>query len=465
MDVENYQNLVIGSGVGGKLLGWTLAKRGQKTVVVERAMIGGSCPNVACLPSKNEIYSAKAISLVDPQTGLGVSTGQVRVDMPGVVRRKRKMVDDLVELHLRKFQASGAELVMGEARFVEPKTVDVRLNAGGSRRLRGDRVFLGLGTRASIPALPGLADAQPLTHVEALNLERLPEHLVVLGGGYVGLEFAQAMRRFGSRVTIIQRATRLLEREDPDIAQAIEELMRDERIDVLLAAEALHVAGRSGDSLQIRVRVGAAETAVAASDILVATGRTPNTDRIDLEKAGVELDGRGYIRVNERLQTTAADVWAVGDCAGSPQFTHVGEDDFRVVLSNLDGGNRTTRDRLIPYCLFIDPELAHVGLNESEAKKQGVPYRLATQPMAAVLRTRTLSETRGFAKALIGADDRILGFTAFGAEASEMLAAVQVAMIGGLPYTALRDGIFTHPTAAEGLIGLFSGPLVEPAQR
>jgi pyruvate/2-oxoglutarate dehydrogenase complex dihydrolipoamide dehydrogenase (E3) component len=456
MIVENYQNVVIGSGVGGKLVAWNLAKKGQKTVAVERAMIGGSCPNVACLPSKNVIYSAKAVALVDPKIGLGVTTGQLRVDMAGVARRKRLMVEGLVALHLENFKASGAELVMGDARFIGPKTVEVALNEGGSRQIRGDRVFLGLGSRARIPSVPGLAAAEPMTHVEALNLERLPEHLIVLGGGYVGLEFAQAMRRFGSRVTIVQRGNRLLEREDADIASAVEELMRDEDIGVLLQAEVLEVAGRSGSGIKTRVRAGGSEKTLEASDILVATGRLPNTDRIDIGKSGVELDSRGYIRVNERLQTTAADIWAMGDCAGSPFFTHVGEDDARVVLSNLDGGSRTTRDRLIPYCLFIDPELAHVGLTESEAKAKGVSYRLVKQPMSAVLRTRTLSQTRGFAKALIGADDRMLGFTALGAEASEMMAVVQTAMLGGMPYIALRDAIFTHPTAAEGLIGLFA---------
>lgn len=462
MAAETYQNLIIGSGVGGKLLAWTLAKRGQKTACVERSMIGGACPNVACLPSKNVIYSAKAVSLVDPQRGLGVTTGRVQADMAAVTRRKRQMVEGLVAVHLANFKASGAELIMGQARFTQPKTVAVALNGGGSRELRGERVFLGLGSRATIPNVPGLADAQPLTHVEALNLERLPEHLIILGGGYVGLEFAQAMRRFGSRVTIIQRAKQLVDREDADIAAAVEELMRDEGIDILLDAEMTEVSGRSGSGVNVRVRSGAGEKTLPGSDILVAAGRTPNTDGIDLGKTGVELDGHGYIRVNERLQTTAADTWAVGDCAGSPKFTHVGEDDFRVVLSNLDGGNRTTRDRLIPYCLFTDPELAHVGLSESEARAKGIAYRLARQPMAAVLRTRTLSETRGFAKALVGADDRILGFTVFGAEGSEMMAVVQTAMLGGLPYTALRDAIFTHPTAAEGLIGLFSGPLQEP---
>ena len=348
MTVEHYQNLVIGSGEAGKILAWNLAKMGQKSVVVERSMIGGSCPNVACLPSKNVIYSAKAVSLVDPQTGLGVVTGPLKVDMAGVARRKRQMIDGLIELHLGYFQASGAELVMGEARFTEPKTVEVTLNSGGSRRLRGDRVFLCVGSRASIPNVPGLAAAQPMTHVEALNLERLPDHLVVIGGGYVGLEFAQALRRFGSRVTIVQHGKQLLQREDPDVADAILELMKDEGVDVLLQSELLNVTGRSGESVQLEVRSGTSERTLSASDILVATGRTPNTDRLDAARGNVLLDSRGYIQVNEKLQTSAPDVWAMGDCAGSPQFTHAGFDDFRVVLDNLSGGSRTTRDRLIP---------------------------------------------------------------------------------------------------------------------
>jgi pyruvate/2-oxoglutarate dehydrogenase complex dihydrolipoamide dehydrogenase (E3) component len=351
---------------------------------------------------------------------------------------------------------------MGEARFTEPKTVRVTLNAGGTRLLRGERVFINVGTRASMPDVPGLAAAAPMTHVEALNLERLPEHLVILGGGYVGLEFAQALRRFGSRVTIIQHGPRLLTQEDPDVTDALLELMTDEGIDVLLQAEVLNVTGRSGAGVALRVRSAGAERTLEASDILVATGRTPNTDRLDVARAGVELDSRRYVRVNDRLQTSAPDVWATGECAGSPHFTHVGEDDCRIVLDNLAGGKRTTRDRLIPYCLFTDPELAHVGMHESEARARGVPYRIARMPMALVLRTRTLSQTRGFMKALIGADDRILGFTAFGAEASEPMAAAQTAMLGGMPYTALRDAIFTHPTMAEGLVGLFASPPSAP---
>ncbi len=454
--VEHYQNLVIGSGEAGKYLAWNLAKRGQMTAVVERSMVGGSCPNVACLPSKNVIYSAKAVSLVDPTSGLGVVTGPLKVDMTGVARRKRKMIDGLAELHLANFKASGAELVLGEARFTESKTVDVSLNAGNSRMLRGDRVFLCVGSRASIPDVPGLAESAPMKHVEALNLERLPDHLIILGGGYVGLEFAQAMHRFGSRVTIIQRGSRLLDREDSDVSDALLQLMTDDGIEVLLQTEVLSVAGSSGTSVTLKVHSGDAEKAIEASDVLVAAGRTPNTDRLEVARANIELDSRGYIRVNEKLQTSAADVWAMGDCAGSPQFTHVGYDDFRVVLSNLDGGNRTTRGRIFPYCLFTDPELAHVGMSETEAKAKNVTYRVARLPMSSVLRKRTLSQTRGFMKALIDTDDRILGFTAFGAEASEFMAVVQTAMLGRLPYTALRDMIFTHPTASEGLVFLFT---------
>jgi pyruvate/2-oxoglutarate dehydrogenase complex dihydrolipoamide dehydrogenase (E3) component len=458
MTAEHYQNLIIGSGVAGKILGWTLSAQGQKTIVVERSMVGGACPNVACLPSKNVIYSAKAVSLVDPSKGLGVVTGSVRVDMPGVLRRKRLMVDGLVELHLSNFKASGAELVMGEARFTAPKTVQVTLNAGGMRSLQGERVFINVGTRARVPDVPGLTLAGPMTHVEALNLERLPDHLVILGGGYVGLEFAQAMRRFGSRVTVIQHGSRLLKGEDPDVTDAILELMTDEGVDVLLQSEVISVTGRSGSGVALRVRSGATERTVEASDILVAAGRTPNTDRLDVAKAGVELDSKEYIRVNDKLQTTAPGVWATGECAGSPHFTHVGEDDCRIVLDSLAGGSRSTRGRLIPYCLFTDPELAHVGMHESEARAKDVPYRIARMPMANVWRARTLSETRGFMKALIGADDRILGFTAFGAEASELMAVAQTAMLGGIPYTVLGSTIWTHPTTAEGLLGLFANP-------
>jgi pyruvate/2-oxoglutarate dehydrogenase complex dihydrolipoamide dehydrogenase (E3) component len=316
MTIEHVQNLVIGSGVAGKVLAWTLARQGQRTIVVERSMVGGSCPNVACLPSKNVIYSAKAVSLVHPTTGLGVTAGSVPVDMAGVARRKRQMLDGLVELHLANFRDSGAELVMGEARFTDPKTVRVALNAGGERLMWGERVFINVGTRATIPDVPGLAIVGPMTHVEALNLERLPGHLVILGGGYVGLEFAQAMRRFGSRVTVIQHGPRLLKREDLDVADALCELLTDEGVEVLLQTEVLSVTGRSGTGVALRVYAGATERTFEASDILVATGRTPNTDRLDAAKGGVELDerdgrlGDGRVRRQPALHSRRRGRWS-----------------------------------------------------------------------------------------------------------------------------------------------------------
>ena len=455
-EIERYEILVIGSGEAGKHLTWNMAP-GHRAAVVERRYIGGACPNIACLPSKNVIRSAKAKWFARHGAEYGIESGPVSTNMKGVYNRKQKMVEDNIQVHLDFFKASGAELIRGEARFVAPKTVEVRLNDGGQRTLAGDRVFLDIGSRATIPDTPGLAAAKPMTHVEALDLQRLPEHAVVLGGGYVGLELAQALRRFGAAVTVIERSRQILAAEDADVAQAILENFTSEGIEVLLEAQVRAVEGLSGQKVRVQIENGRGEQTIEGTDLLVATGRTPNTQGIGLEAAGVELDARGYIKVNERLETTAPDVWAMGDCAGSPQFTHVAYDDFRVVHANLNGGSRTTRDRLVPYCVFIDPELARVGLNEAEAKRRGIAYRLAKLPMAAVLRAVAIGETGGFVKMLIDAQsDHILGFTALGAEASEMMAAVQTAMLGKLPYTVLRDGIFTHPTVAEGLVFLLS---------
>jgi pyruvate/2-oxoglutarate dehydrogenase complex dihydrolipoamide dehydrogenase (E3) component len=450
--VERYEILVIGSGEAGKHLTWTMAQAGHRTAVVERKYIGGSCPNIACLPSKNVIRSAKANWFARHGAEYGIQRGAVSTDMKGVLNRKRKMVEGEVQFHLDRFKATGAELIKGEARFVAPKTVEVQLNQGGRRMIAGDRVFLDLGSRSIIPGISGLAAAKPMTHVEALDLDRLPEHVIVLGGGYVGLELAQALRRFGSEVTLIERSRQIAAAEDHDVAQALLENFTSEGIEVLLDTRVRNVEGLSGEKVRIVAENSHGEEMIEGTDLLVATGRTPNTQGIGLEAAEVQLDARGYIQVNERLETTAESVWAMGDCAGSPHFTHVAFDDFRVVRDNLNGGSRTTRERLIPFCMFTDPELARVGLNESEAKRRGVGYRLAKMPMAAVLRAVTLGETRGFVKILIDTQsDRILGFTALGVEGSEMMAAVQTAIIGGLPYTVLRDAIFTHPTAAEGL--------------
>lgn len=456
MNTEFFYNLVIGSGEAGKYLAWNLAKSGQRTVVVERSLVGGSCPNIACLPSKNVIHSAKVASLIRRAAEFGISTGPVRLDMAGVFARKRMMVDDLIAVHHQRFHDSGAELLMGEAHFTAPNTVQVALQAGGVRLLEGARVFVNVGTHATLPDIPGLAAAKPMTHVEALDLQRLPEHLVVLGGGYVGIEFAQALRRFGSKVTIIQRSEQLLSNEDPDISVALSQILEREGITTLFQSELAEVNGVSGERLHLQIATAGGRIALEATDLLVAAGRTPNTAGLGADRAHIELDDAGYVRVNERLETTAPNVWAMGECAGTPKFTHAAFDDFRLVHCNLNGGNRTTRERLIPYCVFTDPELARIGLSEREAKAKGIPYRLARLPMKAVLRTQTISEPEGFIKALIGEDDRILGFAALGAEASELLAAVQTAMIGGMPFQSLRDAIFTHPTAAEGLGPLFT---------
>ena len=454
---ERFEILVFGSGTGGKLLAWHLARSGKRTAVVERRWIGGSCPNIACLPSKNEIWSAKVAHLVQHAAQFGSVTGPVAIDMATVRQRKRDMVDRDVAVHLQNYKTSGAELIMGEGRFVAPRTLEVRLNDGGTRLLAGDRVFINVGTHAAIPSIPGLEMAQPLTNIEALELGYLPPHLIVLGGGYVGLELGQAYRRFGSRVTVVEHGPQLMGREDPDVSDEVQRILADEGIQFLVGAEALQVHGRSGEKVSIVVRTASGEQTIEGSDILAAAGRVPNTAGIGLAEAGVELDGRGYIRTNERLETNASQVWAIGECAGSPQFTHVSEDDFRIIRDNLAGAKRSTRDRLVPYCMFTDPPLARVGLSERDAQRQGVSARVARLPMSAVLRTHTTGEERGFMKALVGgSDDRILGFTMIGAEAGEVMATVQTAMLADLPYSRLRDAVLTHPTMAEGLGPLFS---------
>jgi pyruvate/2-oxoglutarate dehydrogenase complex dihydrolipoamide dehydrogenase (E3) component len=450
-NVERYDDLIIGSGIAGKFIAWTGEAR-RRTAIVERGLLGGSCPNVACLPSKNMIWSAKVISLARRGIEFGVESESMKVDMGAVQRRKRTMVEELRKIHLDHTKASGADLIMGVARFVGPRIVEIELRGGGTRTISGDRVFLDLGSRAAIPELPGLTEAKPMTHVEALDLDRLPKHLIVLGGGYVGLELSQAFRRFGSEVTLIEEGPQLASREDPDIGAALKDLFVDEEIKIALNAKVRRVEGHSGNSVRVYANEEGGDRAIEGSDLLVATGRRANTDGIGLDRAGIQLDAHGYIKVNERLETTAENVWAMGDCAGSPQFTHVGYDDFSIVHANLSGGNRTTRNRLIPFCMFTDPELARVGKNEIEALRDGIEYRLAKMPMAEVLRTKTVSEPRGLMKVLVAKDsDEILGFTAFGFEASEQMAAMQTAMLGSLPYTVLRDAILTHPTMSEGL--------------
>lgn len=457
MQPEEYDALILGSGEGGKYIAWNLAKEGQKVGVIERRYIGGSCPNIACLPSKNVIHSAKVASLFFRSPEFGITKDNCKIDMNVIRDRKRQMVDGLIHMHEDIFKKSNAQLIFGEGRFIGPKTIEVKDAQGNTRVLRGKKIILSTGSYATVDDIPGMRDANPLTHIEALELDQIPSHLIVIGGGYIGLELAQAFRRFGSEVTIIERNDRLAHREDKDVSEALEGLFKDEGIQTVFRTKIISIEGVSGQSVTLHVESDNNTKTIQGSHLLIATGRTPNTLGIGLELTGVEITPKGHIKVNEKLETTSPDIWAVGDCAGSPHFTHIAFDDFRIVLENIKGGSRVTKGRQIPYCMYTDPELARVGLNETEAKAQNIPYRLAKIPMSAVLRTRTLSESRGFMKALIDTNsDKILGFTVFGVEAGEIMASVQIAMLGDLPYTVLRDAVFTHPTLIEGLIPLFS---------
>jgi pyruvate/2-oxoglutarate dehydrogenase complex dihydrolipoamide dehydrogenase (E3) component len=454
---EQIEVLVLGSGTGGKLVAWHMAQSGRRVAVVERRWVGGSCPNIACMPSKNEISSARVAHLARHGGQYGTVTGSVTVDMATVRRRKREMVERQIAQHMQLYRTSGAELIMGSGRFLAPKTLEVKLNDAGTRVLTADKIFLNVGTHAAIPKVPGLEEARPVTHVEVLEFDYLPQHLIVIGGGYSGLELAQAYRRFGSDVTVIESGPQLLAREDIDVSGEMRRILSDEGIKILVEAELLQVRGRSGDKVTLTVRTPSGERQVEGSDILVAVGRIPNTGGIGLEEAGVKIDGRGYIRVNGRLETSAPDVWAVGECAGSPQFTHISEDDFRIIRDNLAGGNRNTGDRLVPYSMFTDPPLARVGLSEGEAERQGVIVRVAKLPMDSVLGAQATDQRQGFMKTIVGdSHNRILGFTMIGASAGEVMAAVQTAMLAGLSYSTLADADFAHPTMAEGLSSLFS---------
>jgi pyruvate/2-oxoglutarate dehydrogenase complex dihydrolipoamide dehydrogenase (E3) component len=454
---EEFDLVILGGGTGSTIAAWTFAAQGQRVAVIERKYIGGSCPNIACLPSKNIIHGAKVASYVRRSEEFGIVKEGCRVDMSAVRDRKRKMVSALNAVYLDSYKQTGAEFILACGRFVGPRTLEATLPDGKIRRLRGTNVIVSTGTHAALGEVPGLAEAQPLTHIGALELDVVPEHLLVIGGGYISVELSQAMRRFGSNVTLVERNEQLVYREDDDVTDGLRELFRDEGIDVLVNARIKRVTGKSGQSVGIVFEQNGVEKTIEGSHLLVAAGRTPNTEGLGLELAGVQLTDRGYIRVDERLETTAPGVWAIGEVAGSPQFTHISVDDSHVVRDNINGGNHVTTGRQVPFCLFTDPEFARVGMSEKEANAQGVAYRLFKIPMEMVLRARTLSETRGFLKALVELDgDRILGFTAFGVGGGEIMSAVQMVMIGGLPYTALLDAVLAHPTLVEGLSALFS---------
>ncbi|MCJ1338406.1 hypothetical protein MMC09_003694 [Bachmanniomyces sp. S44760] len=456
---EHFDILILGSGEAGKYLSWHLSASHKRVALIERKYIGGSCPNIACLPSKNVIHSANIVHNARKAAALGLFQSDVtHVDMAVVRQRKRDMVQGLVEMNEDRFQKNGVELIMGTGRFVAPKTISVEASNGQPRKLSADTVIISTGSRARVDdKILGLADANPLTHVEMLEVEAVPPQLIILGGGYSGLEFAQAMRRLGSQVSVVEHGSRILKNEDEDVSSALTDILRSQGIEFHTSVSVQRVSGRSGTSVTVMGTQAGTSFEIMGTHLLCATGRIPNTDNLGLESAGVAMSKTGHIEIDEYLRSTSPGVFAVGDCAGSPHFTHIAFDDFRIVRDFLEGHHRSTTGRQVPYTLFTSPELAHIGLNETEAQRNGVPYRLAKLPMKAFLRTRTMDETEGFAKALIGAEnDIILGFTALGVSSGELLPVVQMAMKAGLPYTSIRDLVITHPTICEGLVYLFS---------
>jgi len=456
---ESFDALIIGTGQAGKPLARALGAAGFKTAIIEREHVGGSCINHGCTPTKTMVASGRVAYLARRAAEFGVrGCGTVQVEMGEVIARKRRVVEGFREGSRRGLESTpNVSLIFGEAAFDGERSVVVREPNGGTRGLRANRIFINTGTRAAIPAVQGIESVPKLDNVSILELEALPEHLLVLGGGYIGLEFGQMFRRYGSRVTVVHRGKRLLSREDADVADEVAKILRDDGLDMRLETTPVRVE-RDGDrGVRLTVQGRDGESVVAASHLLVATGRVPNSDRLNLAAAGVEMDRAGFIRVNERLETSAPGVWALGDVKGGPAFTHISYDDFRVVRANLlENRGATTNGRLVPYTVFIDPQLGRVGIGEDEARRAGRNIRVGILPMTHVARAIESGETRGFMKVVVGADTgKILGCAVLGMEGGEVMAMFQIAMMGGLPYTALKEGIFAHPTLAEALNNLF----------
>ncbi|MDQ3327823.1 MAG: mercuric reductase [Chloroflexota bacterium] len=457
MTTQQYDAIVIGSGQAGGPLATALVGAGRKTALIEREHVGGTCINEGCTPSKTMVASARVAHLARRGADYGVHTGAVRIAMDTVRRRKRDMVESFRTGSESRITEGGVDLLDGEARFTGPKEIAVRLKDGETLHLHADLVVLNVGARPAVPPVEGIEDVPYLNSTTIMELNSVPERLLILGGGYIGLEFAQMFRRFGSEVTIVQRGKQLLSREDEDIAAEVAKILREDGIEVLLETDAQRVETAGDGDVRLTVRSGEEELQITGSHLLAGVGRTPNTDVLNLEAAGVETDKKGYVRVNERLETSAPGVYALGDVKGGPAFTHVSYDDFRVLEANLlDGGDRTTTDRVIPYTVFIDPQLGRVGLSETQAREQGKKIRVAKIPMSSVARALETDEPRGLMKAVVDAEtEEILGAAVLGLEGGEVAAMLQIAMMGKLPYTALRDGVFSHPTLSESLNSLF----------
>jgi pyruvate/2-oxoglutarate dehydrogenase complex dihydrolipoamide dehydrogenase (E3) component len=455
---EHYQAIVIGSGQGGTPLCGALAEAGLRTALVEREHIGGTCVNEGCTPTKTMVASARVAYLSRRGANYGVHTGDIRIDLQRVRQRKRDIVDSFRNgSQARLEKTKNLDVIFGEATFTGAKSVSVRLRDGVQRTLSADRIFINTGCRPAVPTLEGLKDVPFLNSTSIMELDSVPEHLLVLGGGYVGLEFGQMFRRFGSRVTIVQSGSQLLSREDPDIAREVAAILKQDGIEVLLSTKAERVA-KSGAQIKVTARTANESRSLEGTHLLVATGRVPNTDTLNISAAGLIAENHGFLKVNSKLETNVEGVYALGDIKGQPAFTHISYDDFRILRTNLiEKGSATTEGRFVPYTVFIDPQLGRVGLTETEARSQNKKIRVAKMPMSYVARALEVDETRGFMKAIADtATNQILGAAILGLEGGEIMSMLQLAMMGKLPYTVLREATFAHPNLAESLNNLFA---------
>jgi pyruvate/2-oxoglutarate dehydrogenase complex dihydrolipoamide dehydrogenase (E3) component len=455
----HYDAIVIGAGQAGGPLSTALANAGWKTAIIERVHVGGTCINEGCTPTKTMVASARVAYLARRGADYGVHTGPVTIDMVKVRQRKRDIVDSFRSGSERSIErAAGLDLLMGEASFTGPKTLEVLLNAGETRQLTASTIFINAGERPAKLALAGIENVPTLDSTSIMELDTVPEHLLIIGGGYVGLEFGQMFRRFGSQVTVIQRGAFLLSREDPDVAGEVANILREDGIEVLLETKPVRVEQTAQGTIHLTVQTPAGERTLSGSHLLAAAGRVPNSDWLNLDAAGIQTDKRGSIQVNERLETNVPGIYALGDVKGGPAFTHISYDDFRIIRTNLlENGKASTRERLVPYTVFIDPQLGRVGMSETEARAHGHNIKVAKMPMNYVARALEVDESRGFMKAVVDAGTgQILGCAVLGIEGGEIMAVLQMAMMGKVPYTVLRDAVFAHPTLAESLNNLFS---------
>ncbi len=455
---DHYQAIVIGSGQGGTPLCQALAKAGWRTALIEREHIGGTCINEGCTPTKTMVASGRVAYLARRGADYGVRTGAIAIDMKRVRRRKRDIVKLFRDGSQKRIEkAENLDLIFGEAAFTGAKSLVVHLKKGKQRNLTADYIFINAGCRPVVPSIDGLRDVAFLDSTSIMELGAVPKHLLVLGGGYVGLEFAQLFRRLGSNVTIVQSSGQLLRGEDVDVAQEVAAILKQDGIRVLLNAKAERVK-KEGSQIKLTVRTGKTSRTISGSHLVVATGRVPNGDTLNLSAAGIATNERGFIKVTGKLETNVEGVYALGDIKGGPAFTHISYDDFRIIRTNLiEKGSASTDGRLVPYTLFIDPQLGRIGLTEAEGRAQNKKIRVAKMPMSYVARALEVDETRGFMKAIVDAEtNQILGAAVLGVEGGEIMSQIQLAMMGKLPYTTLREGVFAHPTLAESLNNLFA---------